>query len=318
MRYLPMLLVCVLAVAGCPKAHNTTTPSPRRLRPTTGPASQRPPEIVVMVNGKPIYIDELHRPLVEAYGLKTAQMLILDALVNEEAAKRNIALSGKDVDNEIERALEGIFRGKVKPDQRDRLLDQLLEERGVTRVQWLTAMRRHALLRKMLLPGIKVPDQLIKAEFARVHGDKVRASHIQLPSISEAQKIIDLLKQGQDFGQLARRFSTDMRTARDGGKLAVFSRQEATVARAMRDVAFAMKAGQTSGLVQVGTSFHIIRLHEVIISAKVDFETVKEELRLQVRERLLDRERTKLLLDLRQRAKVTFINPVLRRKARGG
>jgi len=318
MRYTTLLLICVLALAGCPKG-----PSPEPSQPVEPPpeATTQPQRVPLMatVNGQHIYMDELYAPLVEAHGLKLARMLILDALVNQEARRRGVAIEAADVEAEIDRALAGIFGDQVTGDQRDRVLDQLLERKGVTRAQWLMAMRRNALLRKIIEPTLTVSETLVRAEFARMYGEKVRVSHIQLPSFSEAEKILALLAKGESFADLARRYSTNTLTARDDGKMPVFTRHDVKVPQAIRKVAFALKTGETSEVVQVGSNFHILQLLERVISANVDYENVKESLTAHVRERLLAKAREDFLLDLRQRAVVEFVDPILRRQnARAG
>ena len=103
--------------------------------------------------------------------------------------------------------------------------------------------------------------------------------------------------------------------AGEDGVMPVFTRQDIKVPRAIRDMAFALKTGEISGVVQVGNNYHVLKLHERVIAASVDYDSVKESLRASVRERVLEKARSDLLRDLRTRAAVEFVNPILRSQA---
>lgn len=314
MRYLTILLLA-LTVCGCPDP-NAPRPGTPSAQPTTAATTQpRPAEVMATVNGRPIYMELLYGPLLEAHGLRLAEALIADELIAQEAEKRNVTVTRQDIENEEKLALQAILPKDFDRAQRQQALERLLLDRNVTRTQWNAAMRRNALLRKMVTPGVTVPEAMIKAEFARVYGEKLRVSHIQLPSLAEAEKIIGLLKKGEDFAQLARRYSTNTATARQDGALPIFTREDSSAPRAIRDVAFTLKPGQISGVVQVGNNFHVLKLHQRILASGTDYAKVREQLREQVHRRLVKRELENLLSLLRRDAAVEYVNPILRREA---
>lgn len=268
------------------------------------------------VNGKPIYMEDLHAPLVEAYGIRIAEMLVVNALVVQEAERTKITVTDKDVIAENDRTLRGILgEQQLTPDQRERVLERLLKQRGITRRLWTTIMRRNAILRKMVAGKVVVSEAMIKAEFARLHGEKVQISHIQLPGLTEAEKIIKLLKAGGDFADLAKRYSTNTATAKDGGTLAPFSRENPAIPRAIRDAAFALKTGQISGIVQVGSEFHVLKLHKRFMPPAAEYDAVKEKIRDALKEHIIERLQVEKLSELRRKADVDYVNPTLKQAA---
>ncbi len=285
--------------------------------PTSPPAGALSPSAVMAtVNGKPVYMEDLYVPLIEAHGLRIAEMLIVNTLVAQEAERVKITVADKDVADENSHTLQGILgEQQLTPDQRERVLGKLLAQRGITRRLWTTIMRRNAILRKMVAPKTVVSETMIKAEFARLHGEKVRISHIQLPSLTEAEKIIKLLKEGKDFDNLAQRYSTSTTTARRGGSLPPFSRENPAIPRAIRDAAFALKIGQISGIVQVGSDFHVLKLHKRFIPPTADYQAVREKLRLELKEHLIKRLQVEKLSELRRKAGVEYVNPALKQAA---
>jgi parvulin-like peptidyl-prolyl isomerase len=262
-----------------------------------------------------MYMQELVEPLVDVHGLLLAEMLVADQVVAQEAAVRGIAVTDQDIADENTRSLRGLFGEQVKPDQRDRVLDELLRSRGLTRRIWDSTMRRNALLRKMVSSQVAVNDAMLKTEFARVYGEKVQVGHIQLPTLNEAQKVQALLKEGKEFGELARRYSTNSATAKDGGMLGTFTRDSVSLPQAMRDAAFAAREGEVTGVVNVGDSYHLLKVHKRYAPEKVDLEAVKEKLGQDLSDRITERLQADLLTDLRRKADVKYVNPSLFKQA---
>ncbi len=326
MRCLPAVCLFLLIACGCdepgrrPGAGPTGTVQPGRTATTlpnsatAGPLS--PSAIMATVNGKPIYMEDLYVSLLESSGLRIPEMLIVNALVNQEAGRTKTTVTDEEVAAENDRSLKGILGDKLTPDQRERMLDQLLKPRGLTRKLWFSVMRRNALLRKMVISRAVVSESMIKVEFARLHGEKVQISHIQLPNLFEAEKIIKLLKEGKDFADLARKYSTNTTTAKNGGTLPPFSREYQNVPRAIRDVAFSLeKVGRISGIVQVGDNFNVLKLLKRIEPPQVDYEAVKEKVRLQLHRRLIERLQVEKRQELQRKARIEYINPILKKAA---
>ncbi len=290
-------------------------PGPTTTMPVSAPSELSPSSVMATVNGKPVYMEDLYVPLIEAHGLRIAEMLIVNTLVAQEAERVKIAVTGKDVTAENNRALKGILGEQLTPDQRERVLEKLLRRRGITNRLWTAIMRRNAILRKMVAGKAVVGETMIKAEFARLYGEKVQISHIQLPSLTETEKIIKLLKEGGDFADLAKRCSTSTTTAQRGGALPPFSRENPAIPRAIRDAAFALKTGEISGIVQVGDEFHVLKLHKRFMPPAADYQAVREELRLALKEHLIERLQVEKLAELRRKAGVEYVNPTLRQAA---
>ncbi|MDY7011348.1 MAG: peptidylprolyl isomerase [Planctomycetota bacterium] len=324
MRYLPVTFVCLLLFCGCHQQQRNVVqshadhpkPGSATTMPTSVPAEALwPAAVMATVNGKPVHMEDLYIPLIEAQGLRIAEILIVNKLVAQEAERVNIIVDNKDVAAENNHALQGVIGEQLAPDQRGVALEKLLRQRGITKRLWTTIMRRNAILRKMVAGKAVVSEAMIETEFARLYGEKVRISHIQLPSLTEAEKIIKMLKEGNDFAYLARRYSTSTTTARQGGTLPQFSRENPAIPRAIRDTAFALKTGQISGIVQVGNEFHVLKLHQRITPPAADFQAVRGKIILALKEHLIERLKIEKLAELRRKTNVEYVNPTLRQEA---
>ena len=76
----------------------------------------------------------------------------------------------------------------------------------------------------------------------------------------EAEQVLTELREGADFEVLARRYSDDPGTREHGGDLGWF--QRGRMVPEFENVAFALRPGQTSGIVKTDFGFHIIRVEK--------------------------------------------------------
>lgn len=77
-------------------------------------------------------------------------------------------------------------------------------------------------------------------------------------ALEEAQEVLNELATGADFEVLARRFSDDEGTREHGGDLGWF--RTGRMVPEFEQVAFALRPGQTSGIVETQFGYHIIRV----------------------------------------------------------
>ena len=100
--------------------------------------------------------------------------------------------------------------------------------------------------------------------------EKVQIAHIlKIPEASEATKekykalaqaILDSIKAGADFATMAKRYSEDPASAKNGGDLGFVKR--GVFYPEFESAAFALKPGQLSDVVETPVGFHIIQLLE--------------------------------------------------------
>ncbi len=329
----PLCAIVLLLAAGCPPPERGAggPASPAAPEPPARPAAPpRPPEtqsavplpssmasgnggVMATVNGEPIYMKQLTEQLVRAHGLLVAEMLVADKLVAQEAARREITVTGEEIAQERSRQLRAVLGDELTGQQRDRVLEELLRRRGLTREVWERTMWRRAVLRKMALPRVSVTEPMIRAQFLAQYGQKVQVRHMQLPSVFEAQKILKLIQEGRDFAELAKRYSTNATTAAQGGLLPPFTRDDPRVDKAVRDAAFALsKPGQVSEVVQAGRNFHVLKLVRRIVPPDADYESVRDTIREGLRDRLVERVQQEILHQLRQSAAVEYVDPLLK------
>ncbi|MHC4717549.1 MAG: peptidylprolyl isomerase [Planctomycetota bacterium] len=279
--------------------------------PATAPAAGS--AVMATVNGKPIYMEGLVTPLVEVHGAKLGRVLVLHEVVEQEARRRKIDVTDAETRAVEARMLGRIFGDELSPDTKQRMLDAMLRQRGLTRPIWRKTVRQNAQLRRMVEPAVTVTDAMVKVEFARRYGEKVQISHIALPTLQEAEKVVRLLKQGKDFARLAEKYSTNAATAAKGGLLPPFARNDEGVPRAMRDMAFTLKPDEVSGIVQSQGRFHVLKLHKRFPSTDVKLEAVRDTLAKDLRERMVERAKLEVLRRLNRSARIEYVDPLVRK-----
>lgn len=162
-------------------------------------------------------------------------------------------------------------------------LEQLVANSGMTMRDWNRLLRRQKedeLLQRRLeedrfgevrVTGLEV------TRYYETHYDSIPSnpvhldlSHIMITSRPDPEVVAAMnarieeirrrIAGGEDFGEMARRYSEDLNSARNGGDLGFFSR--GTFMADFEEAAFALETGGVSPAVQTDVGLHIIKLEE--------------------------------------------------------
>jgi len=152
---------------------------------------------------------------------------------------------------------------------------------------------------------IVVPEAELKTYYeqnsARLAGlEERRASHILInadkgasaaerdAARAKAQALLaEVQKSPNQFAELARKNSQDSGSAAKGGDLDFFGR--GAMVKPFEEAAFALKKGETSGIVETEFGFHIIRLTDIKQPEQKSFESQRAKLEQEVRTQLAQR-----------------------------
>ncbi len=86
---------------------------------------------------------------------------------------------------------------------------------------------------------------------------EVRASHILVKTEKEANDILEQLKGGKDFGEMAKKFS-QCPSGKKGGDLGFFGKGR--MVREFEDAAFMLQKGEISKPVKTKFGYHLIKV----------------------------------------------------------
>jgi peptidyl-prolyl cis-trans isomerase C len=87
--------------------------------------------------------------------------------------------------------------------------------------------------------------------------NKIKCLHILLKKQSEALLVLDRLKNGESFSNLAKELSIDKASGKRGGDLGFF--RKGVMVKPFEDVAFKLEKGQISEPVKTEFGYHIIK-----------------------------------------------------------
>jgi peptidyl-prolyl cis-trans isomerase C len=127
---------------------------------------------------------------------------------------------------------------------------------------------------------------------------EVRARHILVPTEKEAQTIVEELKKGTDFAELAKQKSKDPGAAAQGGDLGYFSKDQ--MVPEFADIAFKLDKGQLSDPVKTQFGWHVIQVQDKRSKPTPQFEEVKD----QVESYVVQRAQAEFVNKLREAAKL--------------
>ena len=107
--------------------------------------------------------------------------------------------------------------------------------------------------------------------------ERRRAQHILVEDESLANDLLNQIKEGADFAELAKTNSVDTSSNEQGGDLGLFERD--LMGAEFDEAAFSMNVGDVSDVVSTDYGyFHIIKLTEIQTKTAQSFEEVREQL----------------------------------------
>ncbi len=285
---------------------------------------------IAVVNGVPISRAAVVELLMQSHGVGVLEQIIGFEVVRKAAEDEGVAITDRDVEQEYDLALRRLVdplttggtaplnpASPVTPDTFDRssaeaVLDTVLGERNISHDEFSQVIRRNAYLRKIAQKNMQFGNDELREEFDRVYGRRAQVRHIQLGSPGDVTRVSERLAAGEDFADLAGRYSANVASGKRGGLLDPFSLGDPSVPDAFRQAAFALRPGQVSPPVRTGAWEHFIKLERVLEPEPISFDAVREELAMRLRERLADERMPGLHEKLVREARIEIGNPALR------
>lgn len=226
----------------------------------------------------------------EVLKVNILEKLIMEKLVAKESSNLNIAVTDEEVKAKMDQYLEEMD-GQEK-------FDEFLTSIQLSQEYFEANLRKELLFDKYrteVLKDVSVSDESIKEYFEENKENLVviRASHILVDSEEKANAALARLKDGEVFDKVAMDVSMDG-SAAQGGDLGYFPMGK--MIPEFEEAAFALKEGETSGLVKTEVGYHIIKL----VDRKDSYDDLKDDMALVLKE---DKYKSKMQ-ELRDKAKV--------------
>jgi parvulin-like peptidyl-prolyl isomerase len=275
--------------------------------------------VIATVNDTGISRGAVTSLLIRSHGVGVLEQLIGLETAAQAAAQRGVIHAREDVDQEYDSALRRLVNplttvttADFDRAQAERLLDGVLADRNISREEFFIILRRNAYLRKILAQEVVIYENKVREEYDRIYGERAIVRHIQLGSPGDVARVEEGLARGEDFAALAGRYSANSASAKQGGLLEPFARNDEDLPEVFRQVAFSLKPGAVSEPVRIGQWEHVIKLEKLIPAGEGSFDSVREQLTQRVRERVIEQRMPQLYEELFRKAVVKIEDESLR------
>jgi foldase protein PrsA len=260
-------------------------------------------EVVASVNGEEITKDELYDAMFANGGREILDRLISNRLILQEAEALEISVSEEDIDAEIGKVIQENFYGA------EDYFYQALEQYGLTEETLRNDLEIELLLRKIVRNQIEITDKDVREYYTENQylfntPEQVEARHILVETLDEAEKVIQMLDEGQDFSELAKEYSIDIASAKQGGNLGFFQRGE--MVAEFEEAAFNLAIGSRSTPVETMHGFHIIEVLDRREAHEATFDEVKEAAEEKLLEKLVYEKMEEQINRLREEADIKY------------
>lgn len=272
---------------------------------------------------------------------KAVNELIVKTLIEQEMAKRNIKVTKEDTENELKSIMDkvgskekfneilkqnGISAAQFKKD----LVEEVKMKKLVNTLS--TVKITEAQAKKFY------KDNINKFKYP----DKVRASHILISAnpeeikakitsapqnkglskeeinakvdkelaikLEKANKVLaEVKKNPENFAKIAKENSEDTTSAKQGGDLGFFSKQE--MVPTFANAAFSQKPNTISDIVKSPYGYHIILVKDRMKSGQEPYEKVKGEITTYLENQAQVKILENLIESLKKQAKIEYVNP---------
>ncbi|WP_073150898.1 peptidylprolyl isomerase [Paramaledivibacter caminithermalis] len=200
--------------------------------------------------------------------------LVTEELINQEAQKKGISVE----DAKIEEAYNG-FKERLEQDEE---LKKFYEENNLDESFVKDQIKMGLLVQeyeKALFDEHGLNDKEKLDELTKDYVVQVSAKHILVKDEELAKEIINKIKAGGDFTELAKENSKDPSVKDNNGDLGYFPR--GAMVKQFEEAAFSMNVGEISDPVKTDYGYHIIKLEGKKTIDDLKKEVSEEELELE-------------------------------------
>jgi len=291
---------------------------------------------IASVNGKPIskklYDSELAvfqkraaqmgRPFkeadMEAVKKRILENLIETELLYQQSQKEGVKVDEKTINEQIE-TIKKRFSDEAE-------YKKALEGMNLSEKEFRIEIQRNLAISQLLDTNVRQKITVTEEESNKFYNnnpnmfkqpEKVKASHILVevaPDAEESKKIqarkkIEMIqkkvRQGEDFGLLAKA-NSEGPTAKREGDLGYFIRGQ--MVKPFEDVAFALKVGEVSGIVETQFGYHLIKVTDKKPARTISYKEAQPEIEQHLKNEKSKTEIKDYIENLKKSAKIKRFN----------
>lgn len=241
---------------------------------------------------------------------QTLDELINQTLLIQKAKEEKVEATDEQIDEELQ---------KIK-DYYGENYDKTLKDYGYSELD-LRHQLEYTILLNGLLEKLVPKDTVTDAAIRKYYDDNPdmfkeqagkRASHIlfNIDDKATAEEVLQQLKDGADFAELAAKYSKDPGSAANGGDLGWPSQPYVPEFQAALDK---LEKGEMSDLVETEYGWHIIKVTDVRKESITEFDKVKDDIKAQLINQEKSTKYQELINTLREDAEIEILDPAVKK-----
>jgi|GEM_PF-423762 peptidyl-prolyl cis-trans isomerase C/foldase protein PrsA len=264
--------------------------------------------------GSVILQTEAGQNVVEEFRKMKLEQLITNKLLVQEAKKRGIEVSNEEMNNIFDQQVNAL---KQQNNLNDTQLEQAIQQQGFKSMQQYKDMffenNKNGFLvnklREKVVSDVTVSDQEAKEyynnnqqQFKTAAQKKV--SHILFDKEAKAKEVLNKIKNGAGFAEMAKKHSTGP-TAENGGDLGYITANEQGLDKTFRDAAMKLSVGEVSSEpVKTQFGYHLIKVTDSREAGVREFEEVKSQIKSQLKSKKQNQAFQEYVQGLREEAEI--------------
>ncbi|TWU48349.1 peptidylprolyl isomerase [Rubripirellula reticaptiva] len=268
---------------------------------------QQYPGAGAIINGEQITLALVGEECIKRHGEEVLEGEINRKLLTQALRQMNKQVTDADLHAEISRA--AVSYGIVNPDgtpDTEAWMEQVLSTGEVTRgVYMADSVWPSVALTKLVEDDMVLTDADMKEGFEAAYGPRVEVLACVLSDQRSAQKIWEMARDNPTddfFGRLASQYSVEPVSSGNMGKVPPIRKHGGQPS--VEKEAFALKAGELSGIIATGGKYIILRCQGFTEPVVTDPAAVQGELVRDLTERKMRRLMAERIEDLREKAEI--------------
>lgn len=240
--------------------------------------------------------------------------IIDNEVAYQDAQKQNLKIEDSEVNEKFDQLKDAL---NTNP-----LYKEKLEKAGVTEDFLKEQIKKDLVVAKYkenFIKDIKISDKEMEAYYNnhkdQFNVEEVKASQILISTLDKdnkevskeekeklkekAQSVLDKIKNNEDFANLAKEYSDDKNSGKDGGDLGYFAKSDKNVE--FTKAVFKLDTNQVSNLIETPYGYHIVKVTDKRPVTK-SFEDSKDD----IKAKILNEKYTKHIDSLYKNGKITI------------
>ena len=271
------------------------------------PAAGGDKRVIAYIHGSSsISREEFGDYLIQLFGRDRVRLFVNRRIIEAAAAKRGIAVTPEEVSAVIDQDCAKLGMNKA-----DFLKTVLTQKYGKTELEWREdVIKPRLMVQAMCKDQLNLSEPELRKVFDNIYGEKIQCKVILWPKGAQKDvlRVYDAIRSSDAAFDDAARNQPYSDLQAKGGKIDPIGRHSGPGTAKIEEIAFRLKDGQVSEMIDTGNGILIIkRIESIPPKTAVTFESQKPALVRELTDRQMDQLVPQMFAKLNAEAKPLFI-----------